>query len=219
MRAPADAAGRAGEAAGRRAGTAGAALAAGGGVGTETWSSAGGASEAAITSRRGSPGDTASSSASAARAASASPRPRASCASTTARSARRPRTRPSNVDHAAGDTRPAGDGPRATDPRRAHSANGRDCTGTVRRRGPPILPDALSKIRRLNVMRIQRERIRDRTLRLVEAAGVERPLRASEVRNQLPEGGVGRGHRVVAFRPGLADARCVPLGSGAPPGL
>ena len=164
----------------------------------ETWSSAGGASEATITSRRDRRAKSASSSASAARAASASP-----AAQRLLRFHNRP-IGPASAD-APLERRPCSrrhPARRPTDPERTDhgspQANGR-AHRTARRRGPPVLPYALSKIRRLDVMRIQRERIRDRTLSLVEVTGVERPLRASEVRNQLPEGGVGRGHRVVAF--------------------
>jgi hypothetical protein len=106
--------GRAGAAAGHGAGAGGRIAGGAGGVGPAACCTGGGSREAAIASRLESPGETASSSASAACAPSVSPRLRASCASATARMARRPRTRPSNVDHAAGDTRPAGDGPGAT---------------------------------------------------------------------------------------------------------
>jgi hypothetical protein len=58
-------------------------------------------------------------------------------------------------------------------------------------RRPTVLSYALPQIRRLDVVRIEGERVRYRTLSFVEVTGVERPLRACEVRHQLPERGVG----------------------------
>ena len=99
--------------------------------------------------------------------------------------------RPRSGRHWSGRGRTRGDRDRC-----ARTPRPRRCSCTALGLRVTVFSNALPQIRCLDVVRIQGERVRDRTLSLLQVARVERPLRPCEVRHQLPKGDVGRGHRM-----------------------